>query len=255
MNLRTILIAGAALVLGVLAGYTLGNAPRTAAGTGNAEPAAKTVRAPVEDAGDRASVRALRRRVRELEQEVRLAQQDAVDTAVARTNAVAEARPGGDWFRRGRERMEQLKLEDPERYAEITNRMARFRRDRMELAQLRLNYLDSIDTSRMSASAKALHEQLKTVIVQREELEEKFHQEDLPAEERELVMQEMRAKDRQLRALNQGERSNLIRQTVESIGFQGDDAGLIVETINDIIRNTEGRRNGPGGRHDGSRRR
>lgn len=254
MNLKTILIAGAALVLGLLAGYTFGNAPRATAETGKAEPTAKTVRTPIEDMGDRASMRALRRRIRELEQEVRLAQQDADDTTGTKTNAVSEVQPGGDWFRRGQERMERLKLENPERYAEITNRMARFRRDRLELAQSQLNFLDSIDTTRMSASAKTLHEQLKTAIVQREELEEKFHQDDLPAEERELVMQDMRAKDHLLRMLNQGERSNLIRQTVESIGFQGDDAGVLVETINDIIRNTDGRRNGPGGRHGGGRR-
>ena len=256
MNPKTILALLAALGLGAAAGHLLKSAPQQADAASETPPAERSVRAPAEDVGERASVRALRRRVRELE--ARLAQQGAATGGTAVTNAVTEARPEGDWVRRGMERMERMKVEDPERYAEITNRMARFRQDRLERAQRRLDFFAAIDTSRMSAADKVTHDRLQAAIARREEIESRLHQEGLSVEDREDLMQEMHASERQLRQLNGRERDNLIRQTAESLGFQGNDATLLVETINDIIRNTDnfhaghgpGGRRGPEGRGD-----
>ena len=161
-------LASAALVAGAAIGYCL--APSAAQ-----EPAAEAGKVPapakrgnIPDAGEAAKVNALRARVAELER--MLADQKA-EAEAATTNAVAAAprppEPARNW---GRNWLENIKKSDPARYTQMTNHFAQMRRQREERQQRNLDFLASVDTSRMSEGAKKTHDELQKKLVQREEL-------------------------------------------------------------------------------------
>ena len=240
----------AALFAGVAIGYFVKDEPIPAEEAKAEEKAKK----PVADKGDEASVKALRRRIAELE---RLIAEKDGESEIAISNAVAEAAktrppepPRGNW----RERIEEMKKNDPERYTQMTNRFAQWRRDRAAQAQDRMEFLSSIDTSRMSAGAKKTHNALQELIAKREELEQQLHQEDLSDEERGRLMRELADSHRELVRLNGEERKNLFNETAKGLGFTGADAKEFTATIQEVIEATDsgwgGRhhRGGPGGR-------
>ena len=239
-----------ALLAGVAIGYFVKDEPIPAEEPKAEEKAKK----PVADKGDEASVKALRHRIAELEKLI--AEKDGA-SEIAISNAVAEAAkvrppepPRGNW----RERMEEMKKNDPERYTQMTNRFAQWRRDRAAQAQDRMDFLSSIDTSRMSAGAKKTHNALQDLIARREEIEQQLHQEDLSDEERGKLMGELHSTHHELMRLNGEERKNLFDETAKGLGFTGADAKEFTATIQEVIEATDsgwgGRhhRGGPGGR-------
>ncbi|MBO7684130.1 MAG: hypothetical protein J6T51_05345, partial [Kiritimatiellae bacterium] len=186
--------------------------------------------------GGRQAERALRRRVAELE---RLLADRGLDVsnAVAQVSRIA---PEGDDRRDPRAWLENLRRSDPERFTQMTNRIAGWRRRRLEKARSAISFLSSIDTSRMSENARKTHERLQDEIARRQELEERLHQEGLSDEERHEVMQELRETHHRLMRLNGEERGNLIAETAKNLGFEGDDVKEIAATIQDVIRATDG---------------
>ena len=240
----------AALLAGVAIGYFVKDEPIPAEAPKAEEKAKKSVA----DKGDEASVKALRRRIAELEKLI--AEKDGA-SKIAISNAVAEAakiRPSEPPRQNWRERMEEMKKNDPERYTQMTNRFAQWRRDRAAQAQDRMDFLSSIDTSRMSAGAKKTHNALQDLIAHREELEQQLHQEDLSDEERGKLMGELHSTHHELMRLNGEERKNLFDETAKGLGFTGADAKEFTATIQEVIEATDsgwGRRHhrgGPGGR-------
>ena len=240
----------AALLAGVAIGYFVKDEPIPA----EAPKAEEKAKKPVADKGEEASVKALRHRIAELEK--LLAEKDG-ESEIAISNAVAEAAkvrppepPRGNW----RERMEEMKKNDPERYTQMTNRFAQWRRDRAAQAQDKIDFLSSIDTSRMSAGAKKTHNALQDLIARREELEQQLHQEDLSDEERGKLMGELHSTHHELMRLNGEERKNLFDETAKELGFTGAEAKEFTATIQEVIEATDsgwgGRhhRGGPGGR-------
>ena len=232
----------AALLAGVAIGYFVKDEPILAE-----EPKVEAkAKKPVADKGDEATVKALRHRITELE---RLLAEKEDKSEIAISNAVAEAvkmrppePPRGNW----RERMEEMKKNDPERYTQMTNRFAQWRRDRAAQAQDRMDFLSSIDTSRMSAGAKKTHNALQDLIARREELEQQLHQEDLSDEERGRLMRELGDSHREQMRLNGEERRNLFAETAKGLGFTGADAKEFTATIQEVIEATD---SGWGGRH------
>ena len=240
----------AALLAGVAIGYFVKDEPIPAEAPKVEEKAKKSVA----DKGDEASVKALRHRIAELE---KLIAEKNGASEIAISNAFAEAakvRPPEPPRQNWRERMEEMKKNDPERYTQMTNRFAQWRRDRAAQAQDRMEFLSSIDTSRMSAGAKKTHNALQDLIVRREELEQLLHQEDLSDEERGRLMRELGESHRELVRLNGEERKNLFDETAKGLGFTGADAKEFTTTIQEVIEATDsgwgGRhhRGGPGGR-------
>ena len=234
----------AALVAGAALGYCFApsqSAPEAAeAGSGEGKPAGM-----IADAGDEASVRALRARVKELE--LLLAAAEARLSSSAEEERVDERsrRRGERW--NPREELARLKETDPERYATITNRFAHFRRRRQERAQMRMEYFNSIDMSGMDAAAQETHARLVGLIARREDIENAIHDENSSDEAREAAMQEMFMVDGELRDLNMQERWNLLAATMGELGYSGEDAEEIVSAVSDIIRATESDFGGPGG--------
>lgn len=230
-----------ALLAGIAVGYCLAPAGNGVPAESEAE-ARRGQKRPPADAGESASVRVLRSRIAELERQLAAAKSVRHDAmASAETNAVAAVQQSGPGPWRGdpRKWMEDLKKNDPERFAQMTNRFARFRLRRLERQQRNLDFLASVDTSRMSASAKKTHGKLQDAIAARAELEEKIHQEGITDDERRALMEHLRESDRQLRELRRAERRNLFEATANTLGFDGEDANEIVATLQEVVEATD----------------
>ena len=240
----------AALLAGVAIGYFVKDEPVPV----EEQTFEVAVKKPVADKGEGASVKALRHRIAELER--MLAEKDG-KSEIAISNAVAEAakarppeRPRQSW----RERMEEMKKNDPKHYTEMTNNIANWRRSRAELARSKMDFLSSVDVSRMGADAKKTHGELLELIARRQELEEQMHREDLTDEERGKLRHDLWTSQEELMRLNDLERGNLFEETARNLGFSGDDAKEISTTIMEVIEATDGgwgpsrHRGGPRGR-------
>jgi len=233
-----------ALVAGAAIGYCC--APREAAPEilQDEDAPARTI----EDKGDKASLAALRMRIKELEEALALA--NAFASAKEVTPADREnpeerrGRPGPrDW----RADFERMKTEEPEKYAAITNRMARFRQMRLDRAQTKLDILQSFNTDAMGAEARDMHERLERAIAEREELESSISPEDNSDEEIRETIRAMMERDREIRELSGEVRMNLISGIVGELGYEGDDAKAIVDTFAGVIDATETSFGGPPG--------
>ena len=236
----------AALLAGVAIGYFVKDEP-IAAEEQTVEAVPKKA---VADKGKDATVKALRHRIAELEK--LLTERDG-KSEIAISNAVAEAvqnRPPTPPRQNWRERMEEMKKNDPERYTQMTNRFANWRRSRAEQARDKIDFLSSIDTSHMSAGAKKTHNALQELIARREGIEQQLQAPDLTDEERGKLMGELHSTHHELMRLNGEERSNLFEETARNLGFEGEDAKEISATIQEVIRATDG---GWGGHHGGHR--
>ena len=228
--IKSQMFIASALFVGVAIGYFVKpqeNPPPPA-------PVAVQAKMPLPDKGSEATIAALRARVAELEK--RISEQPEAEVAVQQAAAVPQPPPGPqDW----RKRFEEMKQNDPERYAQMTNRMAQFRARRLEHAQSRLDFLSSIDTSRMSASARKTHEQLQAMIERREEIESRLHQGDLADGDRRLLFEEMREADRELRRLNRAERDNLLNAAARELGLAKEEAAEMTDAVKSIIEATD----------------
>ncbi len=229
------------LLVGTCIGYCLGF---SGGGDGEAKPAEKTKaeKRPPSDVGESASVKALRARIAQLERQ--LAAASAARQTEAQTNAVVVTtpQPGGPGQMRfnPREWLESIKKSDPERFVQMTNRFAQFRRQRLARQQRNLDFLASVDTSTMSASAKKTHAALQSAIERRAELEDRLHQEGISDADRQSIMEQLRESEHQLRRLRSEERRNLFRATATTLGFEGDDAKEIVSTLEEVVDATDG---------------
>lgn len=250
--IKTQIFIGAALFAGVAIGYFAG-------GHGGVDETAESdssyvAKKTISDRGDAASVKALRRRIAELEK-LLAAQGEKSDVAISNAEAGGvprePPRPGNPqaW-------LENLKKNDPARYAQMTNRFARWRQRWAEQTQSRLEFLSSIDVSRMSAKAQDTHNALMDLMVQRDEIMDRLHAEGVTDSERRQLFEQMRETDRELGKLSGQERSNLIREAARNSGVKGKMVQELTDTIKDVIEATDNGRGGhygpppggPGGR-------
>ena len=245
--IRYQLLLGAALLAGVAIGFFAGGPHETGAADESEDVPVRRIA----DKGEKATVAALRRRIAALEKA--LAEKGAT-SEIAISNAVAEAAqarspepPRMNW----RERMEEMKKNDPARYAETTNRMAQWRQSRARQARSKIEFLSSIDTSHMGAEAKKTHDALQDLIVKRENIEVQLQKENLSDEERGELMDELRQTHHEMMRLNAEERGNLFEETARTLGFEGEDVRDIAATIQEVIDATDGGFGPP--RHGGRR--
>ena len=236
MKLRNFSPIVISLLVGAALGYCLGPAsspspapePEQKVGTEQAKQPDRG------DHGDRAANRALRARIKELED--MLAKQGIEVEKMKEEETTRRDRGPRNWdFRADMER-------------------------RLERAQSKIDFLSSIDTSRMSPAMLKVHSDLQDMIEKREAVEEKMRGfMDMTDEERREAFQEIGEIDGKIRELSRAERDNLLVQTAEALGFQGDDAAEIMDTIKSIYEATDsgwgwggpgggGRRGGRGGR-------
>ena len=248
--LKTQMFIAAALLAGVAIGYFAGG--HDAAGS-SADESAYVAKKSVADKGEAVSVKALRRRVAELER--LLAEKGAAPGEDASEVAVEPNPPQSG---NPQEWLENLKKNDPARYVQMTNRWAKWRQQRLEQAQSKLEFLSSIDVSRLSPKAQEAHNDLLDLIARREELMDQIHQEGLTEAQRHQLRDEMFATDREMRRLNSQERSNLIREAVKGAGVKSKMVPELTATIKEVIEATDsgwgGHRHGGGGPRPGGPR-
>jgi len=260
MDKKTIATTAFALTAGVLVGYFVAPSPTADKSPISSTEAKRRTNAHVADVGERASLEALRRRVRELER--RLA--DTTAAAMTLTNGVAsgENRPAerfgppspGEW----RARMEEMKINDPARYAQMTNRMAQWRSRSIANTQDKLDFFASLDTSAMTPRQRENHEKLQNLLVRREELMQSMdiNNADISDADREKAFREMHEMRGQIHSLENAERDMLLNQAARNLGCRGSEARELVDTIKTIYKATQswgGGRRGPGPGRGGPR--
>lgn len=165
---------------------------------------------------------------------------------VTNTVVVTNGFPFADGRRHDpREWMENLKNADPKRYAETTNRIARWRQRRLENANSKLEFFSSIDTSGWSARSRETHERLQELIAKRELVEQALHDPDVGEEERGRLFQELRSSGHALRGLNAQERNTLFYEAARALGVGDAEAKEFTAAAREIVEATD---NGFGGR-------
>jgi len=151
-----------------------------------------------------------------------------------------------------RAHMEELREKDPERYAQMTNRFARWQEHRLQRTNDRLDILAAVDTSRLTAKELQTHEALQDAIVRREELRALLNpqNEDVTEEQRKKTFEELRALDQKMRQLENAERNTLLTKTARSYGLSKANAKEMTEAVKAIYQATgsDGNRHGFGGR-------
>ena len=253
MDKKTISISLVMLAIGVAIGHFVAPAQKANNAPSATEPK-RRAKAHVADVGEQARVESLRRRIRELER--RLA--DTAASAMTLTNSVSSStnRPAaggfgppspGEW----RARMEEMKVNDPARYAQMTNRMAQWRSRSIANTQDKLDFFASLDTSAMTPRQRENHEKLQNLLVRREELMQSMdiNNADISDADREKAFREMHELRGQIHSLENAERDMLLNQAARNLGCRGNEARELVDTIKTIYQATQswgGGRRGPG---------
>jgi hypothetical protein len=179
----------------------------------------------------------LRRRLAETE--ITLAENDGERNGTAAvTNAPSETpaeerRPQREGFA---ERMERMRRENPEEYAEMQRRRAEFRQQMEQLARDRDDFLAAVDVKNMNQTQRANHDKLLETVAYVNALFKEM--ESAQGERRRELWREMAEAGAALETLYAEERRYLFEETARSMGYQGEDAGAFAEHMQSIIDNT-----------------
>lgn len=176
------------------------------------------------------------------------------------TNEVAQAAVEPPKRLSMRERMEELKRQDPERYRQMEERRAQFQQALQTAREKRDDFLGSVDLALFTPEERLVHEQFTVALAKQAEMEERiralFESGEMPTEEQ---RQEMRETQRTLRDLREAERSALLGAVATSMGLSEADGVDFAQLMNEIYdatsngirirpgRDGEGPGGGPGG--------
>jgi hypothetical protein len=261
MELKKRAVLGAVLCACVLAGAGIEHLRLALAGPEAEEVEVKEVVRVTKTPGRVVTVRdetaeraaeALRVRVGELENTL------ALRDAEREQQVERQVQPGTDSEARGRrqsweERMERMKAESPERYAEMQQRREEFRQQMEQRARDRADFLDAVDVAGMRPEQRSNHEKLLETVARIDELRAQMMQpENAAGEDRDALRQEMGETMAALGQLYSAERQYLLEATAKAAGCSGNDVSAFTEHIQTIIENTTmmpgmGRSRGGGG--------
>lgn len=188
------------------------------------------------DAAQRAANEALRKRVAELEQALaaRPPSAEPEPPAVAPApEAPRDDRPRRQSFT---ERLEQMKKENPEQYAEMQKRREEFRQTMEQRAQDRANFVSAIDPQNMTDEQRTNHEKLLETVARMNELTAQMGQTE--GENGAEIRREMGETMHTLGELYGSERRYLFEETARAVGYQGDQVSTFADQMQTIIDNT-----------------
>ncbi len=205
----------------------------------------------------------LRKRIAELEEA--LAERDAARVRQPEqaqgADAAGESRGEGRSRRQSwEERMEQMRKDNPEQYAEMQRRREEFRQGVEQRVREREDFLDAVDVAGMTPEQRQNHEQLLATVARVNELMAGMMEGGRPrGEEGEAVRREMGEAMASLGQLYESERRYLLEATAKAAGYTGSDAQAFTEHIEEIYENTSmmpggGRRGGAPAAGGGGRR-
>ena len=208
-------------------------------------PARQERRHRARDVQETADSKALRQRIRELEQRLAeaTAAADKKEERVEENAGERQERPNGfqmPSMQEIRERMEQFAKDNPERFAQMTNGMEQGRRRMQERNQAKSDFLASVDVSKMSPEQKAVHSKYMEFTARQQELVEYMRPDaNVSDEERQAAFDEMRDMGRQMRELGRQERDVLLSQAAQNMGYSAEEADSVVSEIKEIYRITD----------------
>ena len=159
---------------------------------------------------------------------------DATEVATAETvlpggNAAISVSVGGG---SNEDLMKQLRKQIPkEHFAEVTNTFAKMRERHLNKAHGKVQYLASIDTSEMTDEQRKKHQRYLELLAKQEELSRK-NTGILPDMS---TLQEQVELQTELTPLAKEERKLLVDQLSKNLGYEGNDAVVIHETVQDIV--------------------
>ena len=223
MNAKSIVWLSAAYVAGVAVGHFCLGKCATAE---NARPA--TVK-PAVAANARGDLDAARRRIRELERMI--AARPANPRPAPPTKVTNDASAVSlDGMQTNVCEMLRQKLPSEE-FCQVTNAFERMKQARTKRVQGKLAFLASVDASGMSDGERAAHEKYMGLVTEQEELMSKAKGliPDPATLEKVLSLQ------MKIKPLADAERKLLLRQMSGNLGYSGDDASVVVGTIEDIV--------------------
>ncbi|MDD4101999.1 MAG: hypothetical protein PHU80_05135 [Kiritimatiellae bacterium] len=250
MKQKKLVLTMAAVLSGMVAGGVLEHVRVAAKVSAQPEPVAGEAKvaapAPVEkrdlmslqSANDalRAANEELRRRLAEAERA--LADDGVGISEAAATNSPGEAvdeerRPRREGFA---ERMERMRQENPEAYAEMQRRRDEFRQQMEQFARDRNDFLTAVDVKNMNEAQRENHEKLMETVAHVNSLMGEM--ETAEGERRRELWREMSEAGMALDTLYAEERRYLLEETARSIGYQGNDASAFADHMQTIIENT-----------------
>ena len=195
-------------------------------------PAAR-VAAETDDEKVRAALDALQKKVADLQTALGAREAELAALKQGKTaDATARRGPSRDDFR---QRMEQLKKEHPEQYAEMEKRREEFRQRMEQEKQAKADFLSSVDLQAMTDVQKANHEKLLETLAKIEALRAQAGQ---PGSENDATRQAMGETMGELSALYAQERECLLQQAAYAAGYEGSDATKFVDYIQATIQST-----------------
>ena len=170
----------------------------------------------------------------------------------------AEPTPPANRSRRQswKERMEEMKKNDPERYKAEMERRERFTQAIAQAREARDSFLGDVDLSLFSDEQRKTHTQFVEALARQTALEEQmralWESGEQPSEEQHKAMRETFDAVRSLRA---AERSALLGAMATSMGLSQSESADFVQLVSDVYEATGGLRprmgggpGGPGGR-------
>ena len=257
----TIIVSIAAILAGFLLGYfarsLVVGAPKPAAKEEKEKTSEKRADRNRPQSDHEADLNRLRARIAKLEEEKsdltkQLARQDTSPSAEERIDGAPTNRVDRPPFGRPpsvaemRAHFEEMREKDPKRYAEITNNIARWQARRQERLQNQFDILANADTAHMTKAQRKVHEEYQNLLAREEKLREQMNPNnaDVTDEQREAAFKELREIGGKLHDLRRAERETLLTQTVNSLGYSGEDANVVVDEIKAVYEATGG-----GGHH------
>jgi len=122
---------------------------------------------------------------------------------------------------------------DADAFAAATNAMEEMRAKLRKRSKNRIEFLSSVDTSRMSEKQRENHERFLSLLQRREALSEKMKGKGLLPDFG--ALQEMVALDMEMRPIAKDERAALLQGVANELGYTGEDAEVLQDTINTVF--------------------
>lgn len=147
-----------------------------------------------------------------------------------------------------RERMEELKKQDPERYRQMEERRSQFQQALQDAREKRDDFLGSVDLALFTPEERLVHEQFTAALAKQTEMEERmrtlFESGEMPSE---ALRTEMHETQHTLRDLREAERSALLGAVATSMGLSESDSADFAQLMTEIYDATSnGMRMRPG---------
>ncbi|MDA3927296.1 MAG: hypothetical protein PF904_21710 [Kiritimatiellae bacterium] len=143
------------------------------------------------------------------------------------------------------DRMERMKKEEPDKYAEMQERREEFKARIEERKLNKEEFLTSIKTDSMSDEQIENHERLMALTDRVNEIMENMMSGE--TENRHELRKEMFESFGELSELNNNERNYLLKQTATAVGYEGEEAEVFTQYVEEIIQNTTMSMPGPPG--------